>query len=402
MEKLIRKYTDKLHAGGLVEKDAPLMGALDAEVAWNRSDRLRPVLEGIFARLNINALLFSQTAEPYRSIIEYLAKHTPGAIRPSDTETRTFLHSIPIVAEFTADAVADALRQSKSAIIPGYGIVTFGTVSPEQAFITFSSVCFSCYVKFFADYLRDRRQGKITAELEKVFESATSWTGPVQDDEPALAQGPFASEEDVLTAIEACGLRTVRCRLVDSYFGNISYRFKNTLYISQTSSSLDELRGAIDPCPLDGSSCVGITASSELTAHREIVLKTENRAVLHGHPKFPVILSMDCSLAAGDGNQAACAHAAMCHRACPEERFIADIPIVPGEIGTGPYGLCNTVPPAIRNRRGVIVYGHGVFTAGKNDFNEAFGNMVEIDRICREEYFSRLSSVGHQVMGNRS
>ena len=364
------------------------MGALDADVIWNRDDRLRPVLEEIFARLNINALLFSEPAEPYRSIIDYLAARSDGAIEPRDTETRTFFHSLPVVRDFTPEAVAEALRRRKSAIVPGYGIVTFGTVSPEQAFITYSSVCFSCFVKFFSDYLTERKRGGLNGEQESVFERAAALVETSLYPEPdltesPLADGPFASEGDALDAIEACGLKTVRHRLVDSYFGNISYLLDETLYISQTSSSLDELRGAIDPCKLDGSSCAGITASSELTAHREIVLGTENRAVLHGHPKFPVILSMDCS-------RAACAHADACHKTCPEERFVADIPIVPGEVGTGPFGLCNTVPPAMKNRRGVIVYGHGVFTVGVNDFREAFHNLSEIEKLCRKEYFERV------------
>ena len=30
------------------------------------------------------------------------------------------------------------------------------------------------------------------------------------------------------------------------------------------------------------------------------------------------------------------------------------------------------MPKAIKGKKGVIVYGHGLFTAAKNDFNEAF------------------------------
>jgi len=55
---------------------------------------------------------------------------------------------------------------------------------------------------------------------------------------------------------------------------------------------------------------------------------------------------------------------------CPEKRLVGDVPIVSGEVGTGPYGLCHTVPAAMAGRQGVIVYGHGVFTMGRQDFNE--------------------------------
>ena len=61
-----------------------------------------------------------------------------------------------------------------------------------------------------------------------------------------------------------------------------------------------------------------------------------------------------------------------------------------GEIGTGRFGLCNTVPEAMAAGRGALVWGHGVFTAGRVDFRDAFAEMVAIERCCREEYARRL------------
>ena len=158
---------------------------------------------------------------------------------------------------------------------------------------------------------------------------------------------------------------------------------RGTLYISQTSSSLDDLAGCIDPCPLDGSSCAGITASSELPTHLEIVNNSDLKAILHGHPKFSVIISMDC-------DRDDCLTRGLCHRRCPERRLLDDIPIVPGEVGTGPFGLCTTVPDAVLEACGAIVYGHGVFTTGKSDFNEAFSRLLTIENRSREEYFRRF------------
>jgi len=205
---------------------------------------------------------------------------------------------------------------------------------------------------------------------------------PVWLDFPLL-NGPFRDEAAVLTAMEEAGKATVDFRLVDSYFGNLSCLFNETLYISQTGSSLDELRACIDPVPLDGSSCVGITASSELSAHRAIVAQGANRTVLHGHPKFSVILSLSCE-------EPTCELRGQCHLCCPRPRQAAGVPIVPGEVGTGSHGLCHTVPPALADSRGVIVYGHGVFTVGRTDFNEAFSSLLEIEKGCREEYFASL------------
>jgi ribulose-5-phosphate 4-epimerase/fuculose-1-phosphate aldolase len=199
-------------------------------------------------------------------------------------------------------------------------------------------------------------------------------------------KGPFASETEVHAALQEAGKLTVDHRLVDSYFGNISLRHEDTLHISQTGSSLDNLKGCVDPCPIDGSSCAAITASSELPAHLQIVQHTEYKAILHGHPKFAVILSMDCNI-----ENCECSNT--CHIKCPHERSVCNIPVVSGEVGSGPYGLCKTVPKAIRNSPGVIVYGHGLFTAGTEDFNQPFRSLLEIENNCREEYFNRMNAL---------
>lgn len=383
MKELVEKYERKLVASGMAEKGAPLIGGLDAELVWNRPDAGCAELEKIFGRLNINSLLFSEPAEPYRSFIEYLARRADGAIYPHDSETRTFMHDLPVVRDFEAAQIAEALKQRKSVIVPGHGIVTWGTVSPEQAFVFYSSVCFACFVKFFSDYLTDSRAGTVSKEARRIFAAALPRLEPLPENPPTLMPAPFTSEEEVYRAVSEAGRLTVEHHLVDSYFGNVSLRYGNCLYISQTTSSLDELEGCIDPCPLDGSSCAGVTASSEFTAHRDVVLRTGMNGVLHGHPKFSVIISMDCE-------RVDCEFKGKCHIKCPEKRFIEDIPIVPGESGTGPLGLSNTMPPAMEGRRGVIVYGHGLFTVGRVDLNEAFASLLSIERMCRDAYFRRV------------
>jgi ribulose-5-phosphate 4-epimerase/fuculose-1-phosphate aldolase len=176
---------------------------------------------------------------------------------------------------------------------------------------------------------------------------------------------------------------TVESRMVDSFFGNISYRLGDTIFISQTGSSLDELEGHIDPCPVDGTSTTAITASSEFSAHKSVYNLTGRLAILHGHPKFCVILSMMC-------DREECPGRGTCHTACKEKRYIDDIPIVPGEVGTGPTGLCNTLPPSLTGR-GSIVWGHGLFTTGAHDFRDAFASLIDVERKCLDAYQQRLT-----------
>lgn len=401
MEQLVNKYSDKLVQAKLGDDfgpSQPLIGGLDDILVWNRKADETRVLENVFKGLNINSLVFLRPKEPYSSLIRFLAENalnSNGLIQPKDCETRTFLHDLPVINEFCADQIVRVLKKRKSVIIApeknnktfkGPAIIAQGTVSPEQGFVTISSVCFAGFIKFFTDYLEALQQGFATADAHDLFDSMIPFLEPIQKALPKFIPSPFPNEEIVYSAIIEAGKKTVEYGLVDSYFGNISYFWNGTLYISQTGSSLDELSGCIDPVPMDGSTSAGLTASSELSAHLETISRTRCKAILHGHPKFSVILSMDCDPV----EKAACNFKEQCHIKCPKKRFVDGTPIVPGEVGTGPLGLCNTLPPALTQANAAIVYGHGLFTIGKNNFSEAFQTMLEIENLCYSTYFKKV------------
>jgi ribulose-5-phosphate 4-epimerase/fuculose-1-phosphate aldolase len=388
MESLIHRYEKKLIDRKLADPGDPVLGELNTEMVWNRDHPNITVLEEIMSGLNINSLLFSAPATPYKSIIDYLAEVTADTITLKDNETRTFLHDIPVVKTFSPLLVIQGLKNRKCVIVKDHGLVTWGTVSPEQTYVNFSSVLFSCFVKFFADYLTAASRGGITPRQRETFENAILFLNPVPQIKPSLMKGPFESETDVYDAISQAGKPVVNYGLVDSVMGNISYRYNHALYISQTGSFLDELEGCIDPCPLDNSSCTGITASSELPTHLEIARNSENNAILHGHPRFSVIMSMFCE------QEKTCKFDGECHVKCPEKRYVGNVPIVTGESGTGPTAIVNTVPLAVSRHKAAIVYGHGVFTAGRDDFNTPFSMLCDIERMCREEYFGQLKNYG--------
>lgn len=388
MKILCEKYARKLAGQGLTASDgpdAPLIGGLDAELVWNRQDPRTGELAKVFDAMSINSLVFAKPAEPYATIINFLASRYPDIIKPEDTETRTFLHDIPVSHEFSAEAIIPRLKQRKAVIIPGEGIVSYGTVSPEQGFVFYSSTAFACFVLFFSEYMAAARSGTIDAEFRAAFDRAVSFLPPLRTGLPSLATAPLNTENKVLAAMAEAGRAVVDYGLVDSFFGNISFRLNDTVYISQTGSSLDELEGCIDPCPMDGSSTHGITASSELSAHEDVYRRADARCILHGHPKFAVIMSMDCA-------KNECAHRGNCHVKCTECRTVDGIPIVPGEVGTGPTGLCNTLPPAVASSGAAIVHGHGLFTSGEVDFTDAFKRLLETENRCRELYFAQLGT----------
>ncbi|MFH2059608.1 MAG: class II aldolase/adducin family protein [Pseudomonadota bacterium] len=414
MEALVNKYANKLVQSGLGKPSGPcqpLVGGLDDILVWNRTACETQILERVFSGLNINSLVFLRPVEPYAGLIQNLsckALSSNGIIEPKDCETRTFLHDLPVISTFDPNQIIQILKKRKSVIIAsdkntngfkGPAIIAHGTVSPEQGFVTISSVCFAGFIKFFTDYLENLQLGTATPADHGCFDAVLDHIQPLPKALPDFTSGPFSNEQSVYTAMIEAGLRTVEYDLVDSYFGNVSYCWNNTLYISQTGSSLDELSGCIDPVPLDNSTSAGLTASSELSAHLKTIEITGNHAILHGHPKFCVILSMDCDPI----EKAACDFNGQCHIKCPKKRFvnhsffghapIGQIPIVSGEVGTGPTGLCNTLPKALSQSNSAIVYGHGLFTTGKTDFFEPFKTMLEVETLCRDIYFKKVKDL---------
>ncbi|OGR10163.1 MAG: rRNA adenine dimethylase [Desulfobacterales bacterium RIFOXYA12_FULL_46_15] len=401
MEKTLKKFAGKFISASLGARSGPsrpLIGCLDDKITWNRKADETKFLEEVFHGLFINSISFLRPVEPYKSLMAFLARkalESNGSISPKDCETRTFLHDLPVIDDFNPDKIIQILKKRKTVIVAsekerskgiGPAVIAQGTVSPEQGFVTISSVCFACFVKFFTDYLDALQKGIATDRDHAVLDGVTPYLKPVPEKKPSLMKGPFQNEGSVYSAVIEAGFKTVEYGLVDSYFGNVSYLWNKTLYISQTGSSLDELSGCIDPVPLDGSTSAGITASSELSAHMETIFKTGCRAILHGHPKFSVILSMDCDPI----EKSNCSFQDQCHIKCPKKRFVAGIPIVPGEVGTGPFGLCNTLPQALEKNDGAIVYGHGLFTIGKNDFSEAFANLLKVEQACQHHYLEKI------------
>jgi len=380
----IAKYTAKLISEGSSQAGRIAFAAQDDTMISDGEPSLASLSESILFRLNCLALV---SAVPSLPFAEFLVQRTSGHehdIIPRDTETRTFLHDIPIVrtreiGSDPAKTCADLLGNRKGIVVEGVGIIAAGALTVEQAYINWSSVFHSTYIKYLEDLLEN---GFMLPGEEEAFDRFRRESLlPLSSEGLEFRQGPFIEKKIILEEIARVGWYTVQRRLVDSFFGNISYSNGELIYISQTASSLDELPGCIDPVPFTNSSTVGITASSELGAHRAIFETTGCRAILHGHPRFTVVMSMLCS------EKETC-HVTDCWRDCSKVRFLGGTPVVAGEIGAG--GIAKNVPPVIGRTGAAVVYGHGVFTVGMTDFREAFQRLVDVENWCRLEYFRRI------------
>ncbi|MFA7405224.1 MAG: class II aldolase/adducin family protein [Pelobacteraceae bacterium] len=384
MHDQIAKYTSKLISEGSSQAGRIAFAAQDDIIISDGDPFLAALSKRVLSRLNCLALAATAPSLPFAEfLIQRTATHEK-IIVPRDTETRTFLHDIPILRKNElgsdpAETIAALLGNRKGIVVEGIGIIATGALTVEQAYINWSSVFHSTYIK----YLEDLLEHGFMLPGEKAFFNLfrRELLVPLSSDGLDFRQGPFSEINIILEEIARVGWYTVQRRLVDSFFGNISYSNGNLIYISQTASSLDELSGCIDPVPFENSSTVGITASSELVAHRSIFESTGCRAILHGHPRFAVVMSMICD------EKESC-HVTDCWKECSKVRFLGDAPVVAGEIGAG--GIAKNVPPVIGNSGSAIVYGHGVFSIGMNDFREAFQRLVDVENWCRTEYFRRL------------
>jgi len=79
-----------------------------------------------------------------------------------------------------------------------------------------------------------------------------------------------------------------------------------------------------------------------------------------------------------------------CWSDCDRVRLLGDTPVVVGETGSG---LAKRLPPVVASSGKAIVYGHGVFTVGERNFEEAFRAMIAVENWCRREYFRRFDEL---------
>jgi len=83
-----------------------------------------------------------------------------------------------------------------------------------------------------------------------------------------------------------------------------------------------------------------------------------------------------------------------CHIKCSRERHVRGVPILPGESGAGPHSIAATLPPALVQNKTAIIYGHGLFTAGRDDFRDAYQRLSDTEQDCFDFYFEEIDRLG--------
>lgn len=376
MIRQLDKYLHQLERDGAVRHGRVALVARDDLVREAGVADLCTTGRALLSEVKAIALVIGEPWLPFQNLYPLCLAPESQRITPLDTETRTFLHDIPLVRRHHGQIdwtdVARQLGQRKGVLVEGVGIIAVGSVTVEQGYINFSTLYHALFVGYLLHLLQDTPR---YAEIEELGPLLEQLDKPIPQQLDDIAVGPFGDEHAALKAIEQAGRRTVELHLVDSFFGNISSHVNNQLMISQTGASLDALVGCVDLVPDDNTSTAGLTASSELPAHRAIYEATGASVILHGHPKFTVIMSLLCE-------EQGC-HITDCWKDCPQVRYLGTVPVVAGEVGVG--GIARTLAPVMTDGIGVV-YGHGVFAAGKVDFRQPLQNMIALENWCRKEY----------------
>lgn len=385
MQSLLDRYRRKLEEEKIAVAGRAALAALDDEPVVAGPADLTALGRAILAIRPAAALVLFEPAPAFRAfLVSRLAKDAERIV-PDDTESRTFLHDIPVVrcraGRIDPVDIAAALGRRRGLLVEGVGIVAIGALTVEQAYVNAASIGHALTVLYLVKALTggicDPAEAAAFATFRREATAAPA-TGNL-----IFRSGPLVTAPEILAEMERTGRYTVACGLVDSFFGNISCSDSEQIWISQTAAPLDALEGVIDPVPFDDSTTLAITASSELAAHRRIYEVTGARTILHGHPRFAVTLSLLCPERSG-------CPVADCWRDCLTPRTLCGTPVVAGEVGAG--GLAKRVPPVIGATGSAIVYGHGVFSIGTRDFAEAFARLAGIEHRCRAEYFRRFDA----------
>ncbi|MGB9732144.1 MULTISPECIES: class II aldolase/adducin family protein [Calditerrivibrio] len=167
------------------------------------------------------------------------------------------------------------------------------------------------------------------------------------------------------------GKKIVEQKLATSFFGNLSIKVSNEIFITKTGTMLDELsEDDIVKVNLSEKGEYDKLASSELIVHRMIYLKTGTNAVMHTHSLYSILMgntALDC-LKIDTGE------------VLP---FLNTIPIVRGKSGSEELAL--TVSNALENFNLVIVKDHGVFAKGGN-LKDCFIYISALEHHCKYIY----------------
>ncbi|WP_162139851.1 class II aldolase/adducin family protein [Limisalsivibrio acetivorans] len=171
------------------------------------------------------------------------------------------------------------------------------------------------------------------------------------------------------------GRKLVERGMTTSFFGNLSAKYEDRLFITATGSMLDELEGdQVVEVPLHGEGENDSRASSELCVHRLIHQNVDCTSVMHAHTVYSILC--------GELFDSAASFAVA--EVLP---FLEYVPVVTGKSGS--LDLAENVTEGLKRNRVIIVKDHGVFAAGET-MKECYIYVSSLEFHAKELVLKRI------------
>ena len=173
----------------------------------------------------------------------------------------------------------------------------------------------------------------------------------------------------ILSQFQAVGRDLFTQGLVSSHTGNLSIRLGDRLIITRRGSMLGCLQEAdLIETGISKNDRSTPLASDELAVHRAIYQKTPAQAIVHTHPLHAVALSLvENEIVPSDTEG---------------QSTIGQVPVLGWGVEVKPGGLADIIAQALKQRRIVMVHGHGSFAVGQL-LEEAYSYTTTLEEGCR-------------------
>ena len=178
----IEKYRSKLIRDRTAVPDSIRFYRLDDVVSSSRADEWLPVFTEVLSGLNVTALLFAMPTLLFADLLVERAPVDTVRLLPKDSETKTFLHDIPFIRKTEwqespktelAGKIIRCLKERKAVIIEGLGVVASGGLTVEQAYIGYTTIFHTTFIKYLLDLLKEGF--KLPGEREAFEEFRKTW-----------------------------------------------------------------------------------------------------------------------------------------------------------------------------------------------------------------------------------